>query len=310
MINLNLKIAFLFILFVLSNAHSQSIFKVYRNGTLKAVLVGSSHRDIFNNKKYIDKISLLINEKSYLLIEQDARDLEIFELLDQELRFKYFLNLSPSVNEISKSTDLSCLKEKIKKSSPDPAIQDMVMNLNPLYQFLMVASMAKFQLFQETKNYRKSTDEIISNIILSKNLKIYALEKRDDFLKIIYSIPIKEYAISVNNFCLFLKSTGSEEYKPLNPINDSTLNDVFNHGSEQSISKIRDDVIEEWLRMGLTKPAITQFLEARDIRNSKVIHAYLSKTDGVAIVLVGLLHIGGKNGLVSNLRNMGYIIKQ
>lgn len=309
--NAALKIAMLIGLLFSNQAFSQSIFKVYKDNKFKGILAGSGHSSFVDFSNYENLLKPFIGDSKYLIIEQDVRDPEVFALTQVEGRISYFLSRKPSLNDLSEQVDLKCVMNRLNNATSDKSTLDETKKLNPLYYLLSLLGSAKIQPYTDTalRKIEGSVDYIVTNHFQKNHKKIVILEDREAFINVFYEIPMIEYAKSLNNFCLILDSKGAKTYVAANPITLKELGNYFLTGDEKSISQFRQEMNDEWLRMGFTPLAIRQYLESRDVLNSKRIDNYLKTNDGTALILVGLLHLGGEKGLIPNLRKLGYVIK-
>lgn len=289
------------LVYSMGQAAAQSIFEVAKNGRVAGYIAGGMHygnAELLTHKS--NQYEQIISFVDSIYIEADPR-----KKITAEQRAKIYLNSGESLESLANHETYPCLKNAIQSGQLNEWKTDDVIWLKSgpaafIYQFGQ--AQLKLKLGQELSFYLgESIDQKIIKIATRKNVPVFELEGFD---------KIFTTALTQNNEQLIgvaeavCKSASSPRIIESAKIDVSRLIQNFD---SSDINALRKDFIKSQKIMGWSDTFIHYNLSHRDALNATHIDKNIFNATSKYLIVVGAAHLGG-NGLIENLRKMGYEI--
>jgi len=288
-------------IYLANNALAQSIFEVRKNGQIVGYIAGGMH---YGNAELLTKKSNqyenVISFVDSIYIEADPQ-----KKIATEHRAKIYLNNGESLESLASHATYPCLQKliqsgQLKKWKTDNILWSESGPAAFIYQFGQ--AQLKIKSGQENKFYLgESIDQKIIKIANQKNKPVYELEGFDKIFTTALAQKNEQLISVAENVC---ESASSSRIINLAKIDVSDFIEKFD---SSNIDAIRESFIKSQKMMGWSDSFLYYNLTHRDKINAKHIDQSIFSMHSKKLIVVGIAHLGG-NGLISNLRELGYEI--
>lgn len=292
-------IIFLLCIISATKTLAQSIFEVKKNAHLVGYIAGGMHygnADVLNKKT--NSYQKIISLVDAVYIEADPN-----KKISDEHRANIYLNNGDSLESLSYAGDFTCLKGLFQSKQLDKWRTSSVIwyKSGPaafIYQFGQ--AQLKIKSGQEANFYfGESIDKKIVKIAKENKKPVFELEGFDKIFTTALSQKNEQLIEVAEAVC---KSASSPEIIELAKID---VHEFIQNFESSDIDSIRKDFIKSQKMMGWSDAFMYYNLRYRDKQNAINIDKNIFNTKSKYLIVVGVAHLGG-NGLIDNLREMGY----
>lgn len=285
-------------LFGMQGAYSQAIYELVYNQKVKAYIVGSAHSNINVSESYLGLLDSVIAKSDALLIETIPG-----KKPDMETRRKVYASQGITLRELAQKDHHECLRNLIRDwDSKWKMPFSYLIDWGPA-AFLITYVQAPFSL--DSRDDRKSLDLHIYKRF-DNRFPVIELEGWAGSVDALLRIEPAEHGRIAEAFCEIGTTPGFPQKKYF--ANMQLLADALEKGENDQFRNHFQFVQKQ---IGWSDKALYQNLGYRDRRNALLIHEHLQSGKYKApLIAVGIVHLGGADGLLNNLRASGYVIKQ